>query len=175
MRTWLIVLLTASLLVACGSPRRPAPVEDREAVEGTGDSRYYGHSEVEMKSEVRLASAPRAKHAQVRTQSTSTILGLLKTARDQQASGNLTGAAATLERALRIEPRNAVVWSNLAKIRFSQKQYQRAASLATKSNSLARGNSTLKRSNWLLIAKARRAMGDDFGAMAAERKAQEIL
>ena len=180
MRVWLILLVSISLLAACGSPRRPAPVEDRDAVEGraAGESRYYGgyynNSSGERKPAVRLAQASKPKVTKARTASSSTILSLLKTAKNQQASGNLTGAAATLERALRIEPRNAVVWSRLAKIRLAQKQYRRASSLATKSNSLAGNNTTLKRSNWLLIAQAKRAMGDAYGAQQAEQKASGI-
>lgn len=103
--------------------------------------------------------------------SSNTVLALLQTAEGQERAGNLGGAAATMERALRIQPQNAVLWHQLANVRFQQGQHARAASLAGKSNSLAGGNGDLRRNNMLLIAKAKRAQGDEVGAREAEMKA----
>jgi hypothetical protein len=102
--------------------------------------------------------------------SSNTVLALLQTAEGQQKAGNLGGAAATMERALRIQPHNAVLWHQLANVRYQQGQYARAASLAGKSNSLGGGNADLRRNNMLLIAKAKRAQGDEVGAREAEMK-----
>ncbi len=69
-------------------------------------------------------------------------------------------AAALLERALRIEPRNAQLWHRLAKIRLQQGRYAMAESLAQKSNSLAKkDDEALKRRNAELIEIARREVG----------------
>lgn len=67
-------------------------------------------------------------------------------------------AAALLERALRIEPRNAFLWHRLAKIRLQQGRYGMAESLAEKSNALAGDNETLQQRNAELIDSARRGM-----------------
>jgi cytochrome c-type biogenesis protein CcmH/NrfG len=66
-------------------------------------------------------------------------------------------AAALLERALRIEPRNAHLWHRLAKIRLQQGRYGMAESLAQKSSTLARGDAELKQRNAEIINAARQA------------------
>ncbi len=91
----------------------------------------------------------------------------------EQAIGNnqLDRAAAALERAMRIEPRNASLWHDLGQIRLVQRRYDEAELLATKSNTLAGGNTALQERNWRMIAQARRASGDEMGARDAERQA----
>lgn len=71
-----------------------------------------------------------------------------------RAAGNLESAAASLERALRIEPRNGWLWHRLAQIRLDQGRNDLAANLARKSNSLAGGDQELIRKNNELIRRA---------------------
>jgi Flp pilus assembly protein TadD len=87
------------------------------------------------------------------------VLALVDQAAAQRAAGDLTGAAATLERALRIEPRNAHLWNRLARIRLEQGRYGQANSLAAKSNALAGGAEALRRDNQSIVAAARRGSG----------------
>jgi hypothetical protein len=82
---------------------------------------------------------------------------LLQQAELQREGGDLTNAAATLERALRIEPKNAYVWNRLAHVRAQQGQSAMAAELAAKSNAFAGGDETLKRDNADLIARTSRS------------------
>ncbi len=105
---------------------------------------------------------------------TTAVLALLDTARNQGSTGNLDGAAASLERALRIEPRNARLWSELAAVRLQQQQAQQAEQLAAKSNALAPRDTLLQQSNWRIIAEARRLRGDAGGARAAEQRVREL-
>jgi hypothetical protein len=81
---------------------------------------------------------------------------LLQQADLQRASGDLTGAAATLERALRIEPESAYVWNRLAHVRLKQGQNGLAAELAAKSNAFAGADDAVRRDNDALIARAGR-------------------
>jgi hypothetical protein len=81
---------------------------------------------------------------------------LLQQAELQRSSGDLTGAAATLERALRIEPENAYVWNRLAHVRLKQGQNGLAAELAAKSNAFAGADDAVRRDNDALIARAGR-------------------
>lgn len=99
---------------------------------------------------------------------------LLRRAEDQQQAGDLTAAAVSLERALRIEPHNAFLWSRLAHVREAQGQFGLAEDLAQKSNSMAAYDAALKQDNWSLIARARHAVGDTAGARAAESQAQRV-
>ena len=95
------------------------------------------------------------------------IAGLMETARADAASGNLANAAASIERALRIEPRNPRLWHELARVRLKQRQYAQAESVAARSNSWAGDDKALRAENWRLIAQARGARGDTEGAVKA--------
>jgi predicted Zn-dependent protease len=116
-------------------------------------------------------SAPAPAPPAARTESAA-IAGLLDGARADAASGRLANAAASLERALRIEPRNPRLWQELARVRLKQGEYAQAESTAARSNSWAGGDSTLRAENWRLIARAREARGDAAGARAALEAAE---
>ena len=99
------------------------------------------------------------------------IAGLMESARSASASGDLAGAAASLERALRIEPKNPRLWHELARVRLKQGQFAQAESVAARSNSWAGEDKGLRAENWRLIAESRRARGDEEGAKAAREAA----
>ena len=100
------------------------------------------------------------------------IAALMDGARADAAAGRLTNAAASLERALRIEPRNPRLWQELARVRLKQGDYAQAESTAARSNSWAGGDNQLRAENWRLIAQARDARGDAEGAKAALEAAE---
>lgn len=102
------------------------------------------------------------------------VVALLENARQDTAAGKLDSAAATLERALRIEPRNASLWHQLARVRLNQGQSGQAIQLANKSTTLAVDNNALRAANWRLIGQARAERGDHAGAEAAFAKAEEL-
>ena len=87
------------------------------------------------------------------------VAGLMETARADVAAGRLANAAAALERALRIEPRNPRLWNELAQVRLRQGQYAQAESLAARSNSWAGNDSALRADNARIIAEAREISG----------------
>jgi tetratricopeptide (TPR) repeat protein len=99
---------------------------------------------------------------------------LLNTASEQSRAGRHDTAAASLERALQIEPRNAWLWHRLARARFAQGELEQAEQLAAKSNSFAADDRRLLVDNWLLIAEARRQRGDLPGALDAEIRAGQV-
>jgi hypothetical protein len=92
-------------------------------------------------------------------------------AEKQRERGDYVGAAATLERAIRIQPREAYLWNRLARVRLDQNNYDQAGSLAQKSNTLSKDQDQIKQDNWGMIAATRRAAGDQSGAEEAEAKA----
>jgi cytochrome c-type biogenesis protein CcmH/NrfG len=102
------------------------------------------------------------------------VVALLDQAEQQANAGELESAAASLERAIRIDPRNPVLWYHLATVRLSQGEASQAEQLAVKSNSLAAGNRAQQARNWRLIAQARRELNNARGAAAAERRAREL-
>lgn len=83
------------------------------------------------------------------------VMALAKRADGEMRANDLAAAAATLERALRIEPNNAGLWSRLAEVRLRQGDKTQAEQLALKSNGLAAGNAALKARNDQIIARAR--------------------
>jgi len=95
------------------------------------------------------------------------VASLMAGARADAAAGRLVQAAGSLERALRIEPRNPRLWQELARVRLKQGDYAQAESVAARSNSWAGGDNRLRAENWRLIAQAREARGDAAGARAA--------
>lgn len=114
-------------------------------------------------------TAPRATDPA--SQGNQAVVALLDSAANYVADREWDKAGAALERALRIEPSNAGIWHDLAQIRLQQRDYEQAASLAAKSNTLAGDNTFVQVRNWRLIAVARRAIGDEAGADAAEAQA----
>lgn len=108
------------------------------------------------------------------TAANPTVVSLLDNARQQSAAGDEASAARTLESALRIEPRNARLWNQLAHVRIRQGEYAQAASLAAKANALAGDDTSLKSDNWQLISRARQQLGDSQGAREAARRAQQL-
>lgn len=102
------------------------------------------------------------------------VVALLDKADVYHQSGDVGNEAATIERALRIDPNNGRLWNRLAAIRLDQGQPRQAEQLALKSNALSRGDRRLQAQNWRLVAKARRTLNDSAGARAAEKKADEL-
>jgi tetratricopeptide (TPR) repeat protein len=98
---------------------------------------------------------------------TPAIASLMEGARTETAAGRPANAAASLERALRIEPRNPRLWQELSRVRLRQRDYVQAESCAARSNSWAGSDDALRAENWRLIAQAREARGDAEGAKAA--------
>lgn len=72
------------------------------------------------------------------------------------AQGFYHQAELELERALRIEPRNADYWYTMARIKFGQNLHKQTIQFCLKSKSLAGKNGTLIKMNDELISRARR-------------------
>jgi len=78
-------------------------------------------------------------------------VALLDASRESSAAGDYADAAVTLERALAIDPNNALLWIELAEVRWRQGDRSQADSLARKALTLAG-------SDRLVIARAERLM-----------------
>ncbi|HEX7250141.1 MAG TPA: tetratricopeptide repeat protein [Burkholderiales bacterium] len=98
----------------------------------------------------------------------------MQSARSDSEAGKLGSAAATLERALRIEPKNPRLWQELARVRLKQGEYTQAENVAARSNAWAGSDNSLRAENWRLIAQARDARGDSQGARAAQDAADKL-
>ncbi len=97
------------------------------------------------------------------------VVALMDRSDGQLDEGDHDAAAASLERALRLDPQNAELWHRLARVRFAQADWSAAETLAMRSIGLDVAGS-LRRDNWQLIAAARRQAGDENGAREAEAR-----
>jgi tetratricopeptide (TPR) repeat protein len=93
---------------------------------------------------------------------------LVTQARAQADRGDLDGAAGTLDRAIRIEPRNPLLWIELAKVRLEQKDARQAEGYARKALSLATGDRRAQGEASKVIDEALKAQGRTQEARAAD-------
>lgn len=155
--------LPAEAPVSKPVPRtRPAPSVGTEAPRPEAPPKVEPPSESEPPAPTRQPPKHTAPPA---------VNALMEDAEAAAQGGQWDNAAATLERAIRIQPRNPILWSRLANTRLQQHQYQAAEDLAKKSNVFAAGDKELIQQNWRLIAQARREKGDSEGAKDAAEKA----
>lgn len=73
-----------------------------------------------------------------------------------QQSGDIHGAIARVERAVRLEPRNAHAWHRLATLHFASGDLNKAEQFARRSNQFAAGNRALIDANQQLLEEVSR-------------------
>ena len=162
----LVVILTALLpllLVGCNEsyyrlgapvkesssrtrgPRAPVQTPNKRATPKVVEAKPLADADDQ---EVQIVAYAPPARIRAKPVTSTAVASLVQTADQQHQTGDTTGAAATLERALRIEPRNAHLWHRLAEVRLDQKRYEQAEGLAAKSNALAAADRDLRRDNW---------------------------
>ncbi len=158
---YLIVFL--ALLSGCATVQSPAPIEQPPV---TVPAPAPGVPVPEARTDPTQPPA-----APVRKENVA-VASLMESAETDAKGGRLANAAASLERALRIEPRNPRLWHELARVRLQQGDYAQAESTAARANSWMQGDAALRAANWRLIAQAREARGDAAGARTARETAE---
>ena len=99
------------------------------------------------------------------------VSALALAANQNSKSGDVGSATTTIERAIRIEPRNATLYYKLALLRLKQSKPRLAEDLAKKAALLASDDTQLKKHSWILVARAREMQGDLKGGKEARAKA----
>jgi hypothetical protein len=99
---------------------------------------------------------------------------LVSQAQAQRKKGDLPGAAGSLDRALRIEPNNPLLWVEMGRLRMDQRNYAQAESMGRKALSMAVGDSHTQSAAWQLIADSLRARNKNPQAQEALEKSQEL-
>lgn len=159
----LSLLIVILILSACAEQPKKSmvlvPVEER-------NSPIINNPDKASQAEV----SPYANSNEVDKKTEPVIVALISEADALAKQGNADKAAASIERGLRIDPRNALLWHHLALIRFQQQQWQQAIVLARKSNALAAKDIKLKSENWGVIANAYEKLGDKQKANEARKK-----
>lgn len=108
-------------------------------------------------------------------QLSSASKALVEQAQSQTQAGNFPVASGAIERALRIEPSNPLLWIELGKVRQAEGNYPQAEAMGRKALSLATGDARAQASAWRLIAESLRARGRAPEARQAEAAAETLM
>ena len=164
--------LTCVLVTACALPN---PYEPRVASRVPEPVVANGQTGVQTQATVIPESTAPAEPlptplVRSRTYSPATK-ALVAQAQSQLNAGNDALAAATIERALRIEPDNPLLWIELAKIRQTEGNAAQAENLARKALAMATGDGKTQGTAWRVIAESFRARGRNPEARDADARA----
>jgi tetratricopeptide (TPR) repeat protein len=99
---------------------------------------------------------------------------LVAQAHKQMSGGDFGLAAATIERAMRIEPDNPLLWIELGRVRYTAGDYGQADSMGRKALALAAGDPQAQASAWRLIADSLRSRGRNEEAADADKRANAL-
>jgi predicted Zn-dependent protease len=99
---------------------------------------------------------------------------LVTQAQAQRKKGDLPGATVTLDRALRIEPNNPLLWIEMGRLRMDQRNYAQAEGMGRKALAMSVGDDRSQAQAWQLIADSLRARGKNAQAQEAAEKAQTL-
>ena len=94
---------------------------------------------------------------------------LLEQSEAQRAAGNLPQAAATLERALRIDPNEPALWIALGRVRLLQGNDDQAEQMGLRALSLSSGSKAAETESRRLLGDALRSQGRETEAVAVEK------
>lgn len=100
---------------------------------------------------------------------------LVAQAHKQAAAGDTQLAIRTVERALRIEPDNPLLWIELGEIHENAGHFDQAAGMGHKALQLATGDPRAQSASWHLIAESLKARGRNGEAAEAQRRADELV
>jgi tetratricopeptide (TPR) repeat protein len=158
----------ASFLVACqslmGPPvSRPAPPTRPTTPQPTTP----GSAEPQPQP----APAPSPSQPQKQFKLSSASTALVKQARAQTGKGDFGAATATVERALRIEPDNPLLWIELGQVHLAEGNAPQAESMGRKAVALSTGDPDALSASWRLIGDALRARGRTLDATEAYQRA----
>lgn len=164
----LVALLLAALPAACslhGPPRTTPPGAAGTATQTPGQP--------PPAQEQPAAPLPGERPAPAQRQFTlgAAASALVAQAHRQSAAGDFGQAAATLERALRIEPDNPLLWTELGRVRLGENDPAQADAMGRKALALSTGDPQAQSGAWRLIADAFRAQGRNPEASEADRHA----
>jgi len=167
-----VVFFTILLLHACSTVQTGTiPVEDRSR---SADLEDIQPSSGNILKQNDPGTGRQSEKPVSGRQMSPAIVALMGEAERDEVNGNRENAAATLERAIRIEPKNPTLWNHLAGLRLRQGQWQQALTLARKSNSLAPGDYDLQLKNWQLILEVKQKVKDQQGIRDAQKMIEQL-
>ncbi len=157
-----VAVAAVALLSGCPSLRSPPPFPQNPPAPGAGTAQPPEATPVPP------ARPARQFHLGPAASS------LVTQAHKQSASGDYGLAAATVERAMRIEPDNPLLWIELGRVRLTAGDNRQAESMGRKALAMATGDPRAQSASYRLIADALRALGRNDEAAQADRHANAL-
>ena len=99
---------------------------------------------------------------------------LVSQAQSQLATKNFAVAASSIERALRIEPDNPLLWIELGKVRQAEGNYVQAENMGRRAVAMSANAPRAQSAAWSLIAESYRARGKNTEAREAQARADGL-
>jgi tetratricopeptide (TPR) repeat protein len=165
-----LALIAALALAACASP--PVRLPGGAATSGTEPGSASGSSTPGGSSTPSTTSPNTPPGRQFRLGPAASAL--VAQSHAQAGTGEYAAAGATLERALRIEPDNPLLWVELGRVQLSEGNAGQATSMGRKALALATGDPAAQASAWRLIADSLHAQGRTPEALDAEQRAASL-
>jgi tetratricopeptide (TPR) repeat protein len=159
-KTLAAVLFAAALLSGCRSPSPRPDLPGNPAAEPPLASSPSAPPSTPPPPP-RAPPPPRENHLSAATSS------LVTQARALIAHGDLEGASSTLDRALRIEPNNPLLWIERGRLRLAENDSHQAEGCARKALALASGDRGAQ-------AQAGRVLADALRAQRRNQEASEV-
>ena len=156
----IVAAVAALLLSACAGWTPPAaPVEESEEVE----------------ARVREPARQDSAGVQVFPLQNPAVKELLADASSAESIGDYNRAAALLERALRIEPRDPEILQSMAEVQLQNGDFEQALNFAVRSYDTGPRVGEICSRNWRTIADARGHLGDRSGSAEAAQRASSCM
>ncbi|WP_136796998.1 tetratricopeptide repeat protein [Desulfosediminicola ganghwensis] len=166
-----LIVLTALLLHGCsgkrvvppypGTPEQPqyptSPTYPGYPTEFPGEPTQLPE-DLPMEQPITVAPIAPEPTLEAPPSETGAAAALYQTARESLKKSEYKQAEMTMERALRIEPRNGYYWYTMAQIKYRQQDYSQAINLCLKSKSFAGQDLNLIEINDSLIENSRRKL-----------------
>lgn len=164
------ILTTVALAAGCQSP--PTYEPGTSTPEGAQPGAQPAAPGSAGSASPQAPAVPPAPPKQFHLGQASTAL--VTQAHAQAAAGNAPLALTTIERALRIEPDNPLLWIELGEVHEGAGNYAQADAMGRKALQLASGDPHAQSSAWRLIAESLRARGRNAEAAEADGHARAL-
>ena len=155
---FIVLLVAAALLSACATAPTPPPVEDGAASAPV----------------IRDSTEPQSPQDQPAPRATAATTALLAAAEEARAERDYNNAITYLERAVRIDPRNADLWVALSEAHLANSDLTAANQHIRKAIALAGDNPVQRQRAWLQLASIREAEGNLSEARAIRKRYQSV-
>lgn len=160
----LSALLSLLFLAACAARQPPPPPPG--ATQSPTEDRT-------VQEKVREPAQQQRGGVQVFPLQNPAVKALLKQAEESETAGDYNAAAVSIERALRIQPRDPELLQRMAEIQLQKKDYQQALNFASRSYDSGPRVGELCNRNWRTMSVAQAALGDSRSADKADVRAND--